>query len=168
MKKLFFLTLMIAVFSCKEKKTEHETNNKYAPILNYIKEIEPYKTSGLYVVDTLFYISSTTFSEDLLKDKGSERGIQILDSLERVDKKISFKNKLESLLVNINSDDKSKYNLYFSEQRDNIIDFEILDNKGDINNTHDYLTMFGVGYIYSVSLDDGKVKILKKVEVTYN
>ena len=163
MKKIFLILSLVFILSCSVKRKDN-----YSKVLEYIKNIEPYKTDGVYVVDTLFYISRITFSENLLKNESSQRVYQIIDSLENIDKNLSFDHKVSTELRNINSDKNGRFNLYFSEQRGNTIEFEVLDNKGDINNSHNYLTMFSTGHIYSISLIDDKIKLLNSLDVLYD
>ncbi|OIQ18130.1 MAG: hypothetical protein BM557_07920 [Flavobacterium sp. MedPE-SWcel] len=165
MKKIFLILSLGFILSCSVKPRD---KYDYFKALEYIKNIKPYKTEGVYVVDTLFYISRITFSEDLLKGKNSQRGHQILDSLENIDRKFLFDNKISTELRNINSNKNGKFNLYFSKQQGSTIEFELLDNKGDVNNSHNYLTMFSTGHIYSISVIDGKIKVLNSLDVIYD
>lgn len=166
MRTIIFIFLLAIVVSCKTNNPNDSKNSNYEVVFDYIKNIEPYKDDGIYVVDTLFYIPRLTIYGSLIKGNDSNRGLQIIDSLDNEDQKFYFNNEKMESLGKLKS--KSKYNLYFSKPRGNTIDFEILDNGGNIQNNYDYLTTFGVGYIYSVTIDKGIIKDVKKVEMIYN
>ena len=167
MKRIILLLVALISLSCVYKIKE---NTGYIKVVNYLKKIEPYKSNGIHVVDTLFYISTLTLREDLIrKIKNSNKALQIIDSLEKQDAKHYFAKEQNENLKGLSFNLTPKYNLYFSKPKGNIINFEILDNKGDVNNSHDYLTTFGIGYIYSVLINkDGSVKKIREVEMIYN
>jgi hypothetical protein len=167
MKRGILLLVTLISLSCIYKTKE---NTSYTNVIDYLKRIEPYKSNGVHVVDTLFYISTLTLREDLIrKIKDSNKSLQIIDSLEKQDTKRYFTKEQDKSLIGLSFNLTPKYNLYFSKPKGNIINFEVLDNKGDANNSHDYLTTFGIGHIYSVLINkDGSVKKIREVEIIYN
>ena len=118
MKNILIVTLIICLFTfCKSNKA-HLKVEKHIKAYEYLSKIEPYKDSGIYVVDTLYYIPRVFAYSYLLKNKNQKEKSKILDSLWRLDQNSSYDEKYFKISKYLNNKDNAKYNLYFDEQTD--------------------------------------------------
>ena len=143
-------TIIIFLIFCSCKTINNLSNDKYNQAINYLSinlTEQPF-----HIVDTLIYISQTNRFKER---KGIENNLAQIDSLENLDKKYRFKNeyykfnKNEKLAIN---------NVYFSKPIGDILDVEIVNNRGNYKNKHKNLTSFGTSFMY-------RFKFNKKCEI---
>ena len=167
---LLIIVLSMFISFCKSNQILQK-QNKNLTAFNYIRSIELYKNGGINVVDSLMYISQMVFFDDFNNNKkGVEYNLKIIDSLERVDTKYQFKNEYSISLKNIRDDRvNTKYNLYFSKPINDVLSVEIIDNSGNKENTHAFLTMFGASVIYTfVFNSENEIGEVNKKDIIYN
>ena len=154
MRKILIFILVICLFTfCKSNKT-HLKVEKHIKVYEYLSKIDPYKDSGIYVVDTLYYIPRVFVYSYLLKNKNSKEKSKILDSLWRFDQNSSYDEKFFRVSKYLNNNDKAKYNLYFDEQTDDdILNVEIFHNHNNVKSIHYHIAMFGNSEIYSFTFN---------------
>ncbi|WP_445456001.1 hypothetical protein [Flavobacterium sp. HNIBRBA15423] len=141
---------------------------KHIKAYEYLSKIEPYKDSGIYVVDTLYYIPRVFAYSYLLKNKNQKEKSKILDSLWRLDQNLSYDEKYFKISKYLNNNNKAKYNLYFDEQTDNKLNVEIFHNHNNVKSIHYHISMFGNSEIYSFTFNGNNEIIDVKKETAIN
>lgn len=167
--KITFCIIFTILSSCKT--TEIQNNNeRFLKAYEFISKEKEYKEKGINTVDTLFYISQIMKFEKLKKENDLKYNNSVIDSLEKIDEKYQyekvFSNEIKKLKLN---NKNASYNLYFSKPINNELNVEIVNNRKNINNTHKFLTFFGVSYIYTFRFDkSGKLISVDNIEYINN
>jgi len=167
-KTIFCITLTF-LYSCKP--IENPNNNKrYLNAYKFVSKDKEYKEKGINTVDTLFYISQTIKFEKLKKANDLKYNNSVIDSLEKIDEKYQYEKKFSNEIKKLKLNNKNaSYNLYFSKPIDNELNVEIVDNRKNTNNSHKFLTFFGVSYIYTFKFDKSdKIISVDKIEYLNN
>jgi hypothetical protein len=156
MKNIFILiSIFLCLFSCKTVK--YSFDKKYHPVIIFLHN--NFKNESFHVVDTLVYLSQTNrFVEG--------NNLAQLDSLESLDIKYSFLNEYYHLGEKRKS---AINNVYFSKPIFDYLDIEIINNKGNINNSYKYLTSFNTSKIYRFKFNkNNEVVNISKINKIYN
>lgn len=170
----FFFKICCIIFSflfigCKVSDVVSDSN-LYSNAHNYILSNNIYEKNQIHVVDTLFYISQTIKFLKIKKPGNFQYNEFLLDSLVSLDEKNNFEKIYSKNLSSLElKSKKALFNLYFSKPKGNELNLEIVDNKENINNSHEFLTYFGVSYIYTFKFNKkGKIIFVEKMELINN
>lgn len=172
MNVLFKIRCIIFSFifiGCKVSNVTSDSNF-YLNAHRYIINENIYEKNQIHVVDTLFYISQTIKFEKIKKVDNLQYNELLLDSLVSLDEKNNFEKSYSKNLNILELKNKNAlFNLYFSKPNGNELNLEIVDNRKNINNSHEFLTYFGVSYIYTFKFDKGgKIIFVEKTELINN
>jgi len=157
MKNIFVL---IVIFFCS-CRTIKPLDDKYNAAKNFLRK--DLGNDSFYVVDTLVYISQVNW----FKDKQEvNKDLAQLDSLENLDEKYFFKNEYYPF----NKEKKDGINnVYFSKPIKNVLDVEVISNKGNRDNSYKYLTSFNTSVLYRFTFNESnKIINVVKEERIYN
>lgn len=165
--KITFCITFTILSSCKTIEIQNN-NERFLKAYEYISK--EYEEKGINTVDTLFYTSQIIKFEKLKKENDLKYNNHIIDSLEKIDEKYQYEKVFSKEIKELRINNKNaSYNLYFSKPINDELNVEIVDNRKNTNNSHKFLTYFGVSYIYTFKFDkSGKIISVDKIEYISN
>ena len=119
---------------------------KYKKAVRYIRSNEPYKSKGVYVVDTLVFISETDFFHAYYNDTMNRNQVHtLIDSLDKIDSIYYHPLQPAAFLMKLNKQNHNgnpKYNIYFDYAYENVLKATVINNREDVKNPYRNIRIF--------------------------
>lgn len=168
MKLLIFITLFVASCSSNKPNISNADLLKYKQAYNYIINDTVNHKQNLMVSDTIIFMESALFWEDLKTQ--NEKPETTINRLDSIDNKRKYDNFYSSeLSKTFDKNTIAEFSLYFSKVIDDRLIAEVIDNKGLFQASYNRITMFNTGRCYLFIFDArGQLKSVIKKEINYN
>ncbi len=141
--KLLYAVIAIITIGCQNSQISSDDTMKYQYAFDYVSKLDIINKSGngIYVSDTLVYFNFANFWEFLIHEEQDQT--KFVFKLDSIDNSRRFESQfIGNICDKIISNEKSKYSLFFSKIYENMLIVELIDNRGNINQTYNQVTAF--------------------------